>query len=153
MVSALRASTEGRELGGLEGARRLMEGPAERELMELRDAVDQALGAPPDAKVNRVLVGLWLNAYPGDRDMDAFVDILVSDLTDERFCPVVVAEALKTLRRTAKFRGAVSEVIEACQDARRRWNGKLKLIGDVVEDRRKAEALMSRFAKMASRSG
>jgi hypothetical protein len=154
LVCALRVSSQSRELGGLEGARRLLEGPTEHELLALSALAENALAVPPDAKANRVFVGILLDVYPaGAGDVDAFKKIVSNDLVDEGFPPIVVAEALQTLRRTSKFRPALSEIVDACHEGRRRWTAQLKLLAELVDERRKAETTVSRYSALPSRSG
>jgi hypothetical protein len=111
-IPAEQRESQQRELAEID----LSRGAEERDIRELAQALVGALRAGPSWPVNRILAGLLLDAFPQAQggQPETFIEVLVSDITELGHAPIVVAHALRELRRTVKFRPTIAEVCEAC---------------------------------------
>lgn len=136
-------------LHGLEVARWDLEHlPPEPALVALQRDLGKALSAPADDRKNRVLVALMVDAFPNSRAADAGVQVetLLHDLGEENFAPLVVAQALRSLRKTERFQPGIAEVLTACTKVREEATMWEMGIGIIIDRRRRAVLEIERAA-------
>ena len=89
-------------------------------------------------------IAVLLVAFPGKDDLSAFVEIAVADIAGEHPSRLTVAAACRRLRRTAKFRPSISEMLETLSE----MSDELALVVEPIRARPDhVEAVRQRIAK------
>lgn len=126
--------------------------PSEGALVALHADVDRAVNAQPDDRKNRILVALMVDSIRRGRETDSgvAVEVLLHDLRERGYPPIVVADALRSLRHQATFAPSIAEVLAACSkssEAMARMSSGLEMIAHA---RSEASAVLERAARMAA---
>jgi hypothetical protein len=146
-------SGEGRRISLSEEAETLSKVPPVPMLAKLSTDLEAALAREPDDRINRILIGLMMDAFPNARAAQpgTYADALAHDLRSGGFPPFAVAEGLRAVRRSSVFLPAISEVLTAVQDAVKQRRGRAQALR-LYADRRTAwtRSLSERMARAAA---
>jgi hypothetical protein len=83
-------------------------------------AVSDAIAGEPDATASRAMIGILVDCFPNSRppNIEAYCSALLFDALNIGYSPFELARACRTIRRKSKFAPAISELLEACAEAR-----------------------------------
>lgn len=101
-------------------ARFLAIGPNLADLDRHLAILTEAIDAATDARSSRAMIGLLVDCFPSSRppNLDAYCSALLHDVLSLRYSPYELAAACRSIRRSAKFAPAISELLAACAEAR-----------------------------------
>ncbi|WP_136626478.1 hypothetical protein [Bradyrhizobium macuxiense] len=88
---------------------------ANEEYQRLLAGLKPACAAATSAEIKQQL-GMLLLAFPGRDDLSAFVEIAVAEIATEPVSRLRLVTAFRNLRRFARFRPSISEILEALVD-------------------------------------
>lgn len=89
-------------------------------------------------------IAVLLMAFPGRDDLSAFVQLAVEEIAGERPSRLTIAAACRRLRRTAKFRPSISEMLEAHSEVSAEFS---LVVGPIRALPARVEALRERLAR------
>jgi hypothetical protein len=92
------------------------------------------------ADIRREL-GMLLLAFPTKDDLSAFMEIAIAEIASEPLSRLQLAIACRELRRTARFRPSIAEILEALSDV------SLHHVADLIKLPKRVEAVRQRLAK------
>jgi len=86
--------------------------------------------------------GMLLLAFPTKDDLSAFVEIAIAEIASEPVSRLRLAIACSQLRRNARFRPSISEILEAISEVEQ-----LHHVADLIKLPERVEAVRQRLAK------
>lgn len=149
-------SDDGRSITLSEEAEHLSRVPPAAMFEALAREIEAALNRSADDGVNRILIGLMVDAYPNARAAQpgTYADVMARDLLDLGYAPAIVAEGLQKVRRGKPFLPAISEVLTAVEETATQHRSRVRSLRVYAE--RRAEWVVSlrrRMAKAAAAAG
>jgi hypothetical protein len=120
--------------------------PSEAALHSLQRDLERLAASAPDERQNRVFVALLADSFRSGRDGQpgGLIEVLLHDLVSGGFPPVVVADALRGIRGSARYFPSIAEILDACRASQRGLETAIFVAQRVAADRRAIVAELAR---------